>query len=275
MVTRTIELLDERFLSLEKQDARRIRLTPLSPEEEIKDDDGTLIGIDYGDGDFSITVGSVITVEKKSKYKIDKILKMEGVSVPGYYLIMHTLTKSFQLIMPFLGGTRKSYRWRNNFCNCFIGKESDGDYASSIYLLYQWVSDMEYIKFEKGLMQHKWYVGTENPDKHHIMYEFALPKEHEDIAKILKGDYSLISPKGKAQILKFNAAGADSKLAKVFNKDSELREKLIIELSETERIQLPHNAELMSTFTPEKEMYLEKYRITDKKDSDDAVDEVW
>jgi|TARA_B110000908_G_C10254821_1_gene454664 hypothetical protein len=275
MVIRTIKLLDDTAVTLQRLDPRRIRLFPLSPGEEIKDVDGTINSVDYGNGDFSITIGSVIEVGRKSKYKVDSIQKVEGTSLDGYYLIINTLTRSSQLIMPFLGNTRKAYAWGKNFSNCFIGTEKKGDYALSIYLLYRWEPDIDFVKFEKEMLSHDWYISQTDPDLQHVMYEFKIPDGHEDISRIIKGEYSLISPKGKTQILKFHGAPADGRLAKVFSKDLTLREELIIELSETERVQLPYNAELMSTFTPEKEVYLEKYRITIKKNSDDAVNQVW
>jgi hypothetical protein len=123
MVIRTIKLLDDTAVTLQRLDPRRIRLFPLSPGEEIKDVDGTINSVDYGNGDFSITIGSVIEVGRKSKYKVDSIQKVEGTSLDGYYLIINTLTRSSQLIMPFLGNTRKAYAWGKNFSNCFIGTE--------------------------------------------------------------------------------------------------------------------------------------------------------
>jgi len=111
MVKQTIiKMLDGRNVLLQIMGPRALRIAPLSPGEEMVNDNGELLGIRYGDNEIAAIVGSTIKMDKEV-YKIDKIIRSTDLSAPGYQLIVHTLNKSSQLIMPFLGMNRQFFRW--------------------------------------------------------------------------------------------------------------------------------------------------------------------
>lgn len=269
---RTVKLLDGRNLLLQVLSSRVLRLAPLNPEEEEINEKGELIGISYGE-EYSVRVGECVEFDKR-KYKINGIVRSDKVNESGYHLVVHSLTKSSQLVLPFLGKGRHFYRWNKNFCNCFIGREETGDYGSSIYLLYQWDGSKAFTEFEEALKNHPWYAGREEPDKYHTMYEFCIPDDQSDLQKIIQGQYSHISDSSKERILKFHGANTDSKLSKILNRDDGLRRAL----ERKYEIVVPEGCEVFSSFYIEEEMYLNKYKIQDVTRTESAENpgqEVW
>lgn len=271
---KTIKIDDGRTILLQALGPRTLRLAPLSPEEEKVDEDGNLVSVIYGDNKIVAIAGETIKIDK-DVYKIDKIIRSTDPSSTGYHLVIHTLNKSSQLIMPSLGKTRQFFRWGKNFCNCFIGTEENGDYGSSMYLLYRWDGTKRFVEFEEAMVQHPWYTGKWEPDEHHTMYEFCIPKGDSDIETIIRGNYSQISVSGKEQILKFHGHDSDSKMARIFRRDPILREQIIRDLSIDSRVEMPSDAELLSRFDIEQEMYLNKFRIQNAKRTDKDTEEIW
>lgn len=271
---KVIKLLDGRNALLQIIGPRALRLAPLSPGEEVIDEDGTLISVNFGENEIAATVGETIKMDKDT-YKIDKIIRSNDPGASGYQLIIHTLTKSSNLIMPFLGKSRQFFRWGDNFCNCFIGTEEAGDYGSSIYLLYRWDGTKRFVEFEESIQSHPWYTGSWEPDKHHSMYEFCIPEGDKDINAVIKGKYSHISVTGKEQILKFHGHNDEHKMAQIFRRDPVLREKMIRDLSIKTRVEMPEDAELLSKFVIDQEMYLEKFRIKDGASAETDAEEIW
>lgn len=268
---KVLKLLDGRNVLLQVLDPRVLRIAPLSGTGEELDDDGNLIAVNYAE-EASFKVGNCVEFTKGDKYKIDKIIRSDAADTPGYHLFIHSLTKSSQLIMPFLGAQRHFFRWNKSFCNCFIGTESSGDYGASIYLLYRWDSGKDFRGFESELISHEWYTGSWEPDKYHTMYEFCIPDGHEDINKIIKGKYSHVSVSGKEQILNFHNADDESRLAKILRRDEKLRR----EMSEDLIVDIPKDNELLSAFKVEEEMYLEKYSIKDERRTEETgSQEIW
>ena len=272
---KVIKLLDGRNTLLQIVGPRALRLAPLSPGEEVINEEGKLIGVNYGDNEIVVGIGETIKIDK-DVYKVSDMIRSNDPESSGYQLVIHTLTRSSNLIMPFLGNSRQFFRWGKNFCNCFIGTEEHGDYGSSIYLLYRWDGTKKFVEFEEEIQSHPWFAGSYEPDKHHSMYEFCIPDGNTDITAVLKGQYSQISSEGKEQILNFHGHGKDHRMAKIFRRDPILREQMIRELSIKTRVEIPEDAELLSKFVIDDEMYLDKFRIKDGRTTDtEDKEEVW
>ena len=268
---KVLKLLDGRNVLLQVLDPRVLRTAPLRGSGEELDNDGNITALNYSE-ETRFEVAKCVEFAKGDKYKIDKIVRNKIEDNPGYHLFIHSLTKSSQFIMPFLGSNRQFFRWNKSFCNCFIGTEASEDYGSSIYLLYRWDSGKDFRGFESELINHEWYTGSWEPDKYHTMYEFCIPDSHEDINNIIKGNYSHVSVFGKEQILNFHNANDDSRLAKILRRDGELRRQM----SEDLIVDIPKDNELLSSFEVKEEIYLEKYRIKDERRTEGEIDpELW
>lgn len=251
----TVPLSDEEKtklnFSLESQ--RYFILNPVHADFETKNENGIITNLDYN-GCYSIKENSNITINK-NKYKIQKITRKSD----GYYLYMHeSITKSTTFIMPFLGGIRSYYRYNNEFVNCYIGTETDGEYGNRIYLLYRYSGDVAYAEFEAKIKNHPYFEDMYDPDKYHSMYIFSIPTDFvDDIYSIISGNYSKITNDSKERILKFNDAKQDGDLEQILYRDLKRKVKIEHDLG----CELPKDAELYSKFGIIDEIYTAKYTI--------------
>lgn len=252
------EEIEQVSLKLVEINARLVILNPTNPDYEIYKETPykylpkEIIGLNV-DG-YKIEINDILKY-KKNKYNIQSIKK--GVEYgDGYYLYTHELSKSYHFIMPVLGSKATNFRVQMEFCNCYIGTEDDGDYGDYVYLLYRFNGDKEFIKFEQLLMSHPMYIETVKTDQYHIMYKFRIdPRYKEDINLIVNGKYSYIDPKYKERILFFH--GQNDALNDILSR-SEARRK---ELEKKYDVDISKDLDLLSIPDPDKEMYLNKYRI--------------
>lgn len=254
MYNYTVSLTDEQKTSLRftKSNERYLYVESNKTPTE-KKEKGAIIQLDYGD-EYVISTSKNIILNKQ-KYKIQEIEK----SNKGYILYMYeTITKSTNFIMPFLGGTRDYYRFKNEFINCYIGTEQSGDYGNYIYLLYRFSGSLEFVQFEERLQNHPYFEESYEVDNYQTMYVFNIPQDYmEDIQLILDGKYSKIQPETKENILRFNQSRTNSILEKILFRDPSWKAELENKL----KASLPDDAELYSIFNVEEEIFREKYKI--------------
>lgn len=257
MVKREVISLDSGLnVVMEAQNCRYIKVSPFNAKAEELDEEGKLIGLNYSD-ELKIKAGEVLSF-KDDFHKIDFIKKVDAGQVSGYYLYAHDLTKSTRFIMPMLGFDKLYFRWNKNFCNCFIGTESDGDYGNNIYLLYKYDVSAEFKKFERAMGLHPQYDSTIEPDKEHVMFVFNVPDYSVDNLKtILQGKYSYVSDDYKEQVLSFHNIDSESDLGQIMYRGKKRREKLNEELG----VEIPLDVDLYEKISPSKEIFLNKYII--------------
>ena len=239
--------------------ARTIKITPLSKLAEIREN-GELVGLDYDD-EFGVKPNSVFTLNKH-KYKINRVSKVTNskqYAGPGYYLHIAELNKSAMFIMPLLGQNREYFRWDKEFVNCFMGTEDEGC-INTIRLWYRYPGTVEMEKFEQKLMKHTNYMGQENVDKYHVMYEFSVSmSDMPDYHKLVGGKYSRITDESKERILEFHGSSNGSPLGKILNRDPTRRKKMEKDLD----VKIDKDAELHDPFYEEDELFQNSYRIED------------
>tara|TARA_R110000796_G_scaffold43634_3_gene107175 strand:+ start:17818 stop:18627 length:810 start_codon:yes stop_codon:yes gene_type:complete len=248
-----------------EENARLIHLSPAHADYEELDSEGNIIGINYCD-EYKINKSGIININK-TKYKIQDIKKVKHNGVkPAHYKIAttSTLTKSFNFIVPFLGGNRHTFKFNSHFINAFIGTEKDGDYGDSIYLLYKFIGTVEFTTFEASLIDHPWYVETKDVDQFQVLYKFDIPTEHKkDVNLFLQGKYSSVSVSAKERILTFHGAKETSTLGQILSKSKKrkdfLEKDLVLETP------IPSNVDLFDKFKPENEIFRDYLRIDKSK----------
>ena len=250
------------------QSPRLLVINPVAQQYEVLDKEGRLVGIDYC-GEYSIKRGKIITIDKQ-KYKIKRIKKesSQGVAGQGYYLYTHDkLSKTSNFIFPYLGKNREYFKWNENFVNSFIGTEEDGDYGTSIYLLYRYDGSNSFSIFEKEITEHKWYKETIDTDKFHVLFRFDVPESAlSDIDMLIRGKYSRISEEAKRQILSFHNTTKDKPLGDILYRGENRRKQLELELSEPRNgsiIKIDESADLLDPFDIEEEIFMNYYIIED------------
>lgn len=261
----TVTLPNQKSITFSKHNERLIIVNPTDTSFEKKQGSGenTISGLNYY-GELDIDINAVLTLKEKHKYKILEIVKesTNGFAGPGYYLYIQPqgLSRSSTFIMPFIGHTQQDLRYNNEFINCFIGTEADGDYGSNIYLLYRYSGTLEFARFEDQLLNHPLYEETIEVDKFQTLYSFRIPEDKkDDIDKIIKGQYSKISENSKQRILDFNSDNhPNSTLHQILYKSRERRIKMEYDYD----CIIPEDNELLSPFDPEKEIFMNRYIIT-------------
>lgn len=270
MITKVLRVEDGSTLCITVQSPRTITISPLNDRYEILDDNGKLIGLNYN-GDLNVKIGDVIKIDKQV-YKISYIDKEESPEKggPAYLLKMQKrISKTSMYIMPFLGYDRTYFRWSIEFTNAFIGTEAQGDYGSTLYLLYRYNGELGFTGLESRLENHPCYEAMIDPDRYQVLYQFKLPEEYKnDIEKILKGKYSTISMKAKARILQFHGSSPERPLGQILNKSEKRREEMERDLKHP----IPKDQELLDIFDIMEEMFLNKYIITKENESENISD---
>ncbi len=265
VVNKVISLSNGVSVNLELQNARVLRINPINKGVEEENSKGDIITLDYGE-DVKYSVDNEYTINKV-KYKVQKIIKIEDPEIGiGYIIFNHIINKSSIFIMPLLalnGEIRTNFRWNTNFCNCFIGTEEQGDYGDHIYLLYRFEGTKEFSSYENYLQRHSWFIGENQIDHYHTLYQFKPDKVFmEDFKLIVKGKYSSISEIAKNRILGFHCVTKDKTLGKILYKDNTLKEELEDKLSSKESIvRIPEDLDLHDIFNIDDEIYLNKYKI--------------
>lgn len=236
---------------------RKLTITPSNAQYELLDENGKLVGLDYG-GEYLVSKGSVLQVGKQ-KYKISEIKK--STSIQGYELYtFRKITTTSNFIFPLLGGNRLNWRWNLEFTNAFIGDEENHD-GTEISLLYRFAGTKNFSDFEGGLTDHPTFMESYDPDKFHTLYKFKLPTEYvNDIKLIMAGKYSQISAKAKARIIEFHNSSRMKPIGQVLYRCEQRRKKIENDIGEN----LPESAELLDMFTIENEIYKKQFIIPDK-----------
>lgn len=256
MRTKTVKITDGSTLCITVTSPRIISVSPIKEKYEIRDNDGKLIGLDFC-GDIIFNTDETIKIHKQ-KFKILYIEKEFSPEKGGPAYLLKTqkrISKTSMYIMPFLGYNRHYFNWQSSFVNAFIGTQQDGDYGSSIYLLFRFSSD---FGFEEKLELHPNYIETLDPDPYHTLYQFNIPEEYaEDVGLILEGKYSEISLGAKNQILDFHNSRYDRPLGQILSKSEDRRRKMEIDLGHP----IPKGNELLDRFTIEEEVFMNKFII--------------
>lgn len=259
--SKVVSLSNNTHVTLNVDNARIIRVSPLLGEVERRDEENDIIELNYN---------NELRIIKDKEFKVDKQLYKPisikrvdsgGTGMDSYCLYNYDLNKCTNFILPLLipnpNYTRQHFRWLD-FCNCFIGTQSEADYGDYIYLLYRYSGDTAFIKFDKFLTDYEYFEEKMNVDNFHTLYKFKVnPLVLKDYQLILSGKYSHISEFSKKQILDFHYLENESVTYKILYK-SEERKK---ELENKYDIKIPKDLDLYDKFIPEDEMYMEKYKI--------------
>ena len=142
----SLELSDGLKVHIQVINNRKLTITPANPQHELLDENGKLVGLDYG-GEYLVSKGTILQVGKQ-KYKISEIKK--STSTQGYELYtFRKITTTSNFIFPFLGGNRLNWRWNLEFTNAFIGNEESHN-GTEIHLMYRFAGTKNYSEFERS-----------------------------------------------------------------------------------------------------------------------------
>ena len=259
--TRTVSL-DSGDNIVMKITARTITLTTCADAIEVIDD-GKITALEYSK-DLKYEIEKTIKVDKQL-YKILEIEKQpddRNSNIKSYTLYIHMLTKSAIFIMPFLGYDRDYFKWNSVFCNCFIGTENEGTYGDRVYLLYRFSGQAWFAAFEQLIKSKHNCINAIDVDSAHVLFEFSFPEEYEeDKELILEGKYSKISQKAKDRLISFHNSSRDKPLYQILYKSPKRRKQMEQQLSVDTPVFIKEDAELFDKFEPEKEIYLNKYKV--------------
>lgn len=252
--SKLISLSEGPNLTVELLNAREIRVNPMWEEFE-KRKGNDIIEINYKG--IAYKIGDILDFNK-IKHKIRSITK----EADGYHLQSYVINKSSMFIMPMLADgrmTKASFKWAENFCNCFIGTEADGDYGNYIYLLYKFDGIRSFETFEKLMQSHPWFVAQTDPDAYHVLYKFEPSKDYKkDYDLLVDGKYSHISDSLKKKILFFHSTPKGRPIEQILYKDPARRKKLEEDFGLDP---IPEEIDLYDKFTIEEEIYLNDYII--------------
>lgn len=155
-------------------------------------------------------IGTIINLNynKEDLFKVNYIEK--NTSLSNTYSLLNTkLTKASKYIFPLLKmngdiSNNKSFLWKTNFINCYIGTFEDG-ITDRIYLVYRFSGQLDYIEFEKKLESIPTFLDKIDLDLYHVMYIFNIKdKDYYNYSCFKKGNYSLFSEDYKERILNFH-----------------------------------------------------------------------
>ena len=253
---KAIKLEDGSNVVLEMQNCRQLKVSPFKNSAETWDEKN-LVGLNFND-EFVVEIKGVVKFQDRF-FKVQRMVKNDSKAGAGYYLYSQTLTKSSNFITPMLGHDKIYFKWNKNLCNVFIGMENLGDYGDKMYLMYKYDPSMEFKEFEKNMKRHEDFDKTIEPDQHHVIYSFNIPKKYkDDFDKILKGKYSYVSEEYKQRILDFHKTVKDKDLGQILYRSEKRR--LLLE-KEYECDPIPEECDLYSLMEPEDEVFLNDFII--------------
>lgn len=141
---------------------------------------------------------------------------------------------------------------------CFIGDQSRPDLEGHIFLLTEYESSEEYLRFEQNLTRSRFFVERYDPDNYSVMYVYRVPPEYLEDYRLFKASkYSAFSDEYKRKIIKFWDFLATHKYFKVLYKDVTRKE----ELEEDLGITLLDSEELLSAIDLKKEIYNDDFKV--------------
>ena len=148
---------------------------------------------------------------------------------------------------------------RANLVNTYIGSDEYPEYDNHIFLLYKYIGNPRFIEYEDYLENTKIFKAKYDPDKHHVMFIFEVPKKYQKVYDLYKqGKYSNFPENYKVLIFKFhNIVDENHKVAKVLYKHPDLREELEDRLD----ILLPKDSEVSSVPDLNIEIYTEHMKV--------------
>ena len=165
-----IPLENEDRLTIRMKNSRTLRaFSKFSPN--IIEDNKKLIDICYNN-QYSIVLGQEIGIAK-SVYKVSTIIPIKSIRDFYVYDLFHSIqSKASIFILPVLGYDRNYFAYNTYFMNCFLGVDED-EYENyeSIYLLYRFSGEKDFIDFENKLEKHPMYECTMDVDKYTVMYK--------------------------------------------------------------------------------------------------------
>jgi hypothetical protein len=241
---------------LTPKDGRTVRLSGGLTNCEITrnhNNEITSLTCRYKDCDFTINLGDTVRPKPKSPFKVNFIVQgKERGKIICYDLMVCKLSLASIFAFPFLGGNRKHFMWDSLFVNAFIATEED---TNCIALLYRYSGDPLFLKFEAALGAFRNFKKKYDPDPHHVLFVFNVPKAAKASFKHFKnGKYSEIDDLWKLKILEFHGFDIEGRTGKILFKSESLRR----EMEETLDVDFSPDAELHSkldlkleTFDPE------------------------
>jgi hypothetical protein len=140
-------------------------------------------------------------------------------------------TRSYTYMLPMLSLSLSYYA--EHLVNVFFGDESKPELNEHIFLLFKFSGDRKrpshtsYLWIEEDLKKHPLYVEMYDPDPHHVMMAFTIPKEHIVNYKLFRsGKYSELSEEYKRTLLEYHypdpVRREQGTLRKVLYKDESL-----------------------------------------------------
>ena len=167
--------------------------------------------------------------------------------------------KSYTYILPMLSTQFDVVK--ANLVNTFIGSDEYSGYDNHIFLLYKFTGNPRFMEYEDYLEHVKLFAAKYDPDKHHVMFIFDVPKKYQNIYDLFKkGKYSEFPEEYKLLIFKFHGiTNPEHKVAKVLYKHPDIRE----ELEDRLQVVLPENSEVSSVPNLDIEIYSEEMKVTE------------
>lgn len=184
------------------------------------------------------------------KYRVNYITKLKSyINKTSFLLHQDIINDSCYFVLPMLDGDRNHFKFNDNFVNCytdciFFTPNTKGD---KIYILYKYIKDMDFLKFEESLAADCNFISKFEPDNYHTIYCLNIPKQfRNDYELIKKGKYSEISSALKERILKFHNLSNNTHLYGALYKTPKRRELIEKEYG----VELTDDTELWQEFKP-------------------------
>jgi hypothetical protein len=112
--------------------------------------------------------------------------------------------QTLKFILPLVTTRVPKFYLRENFIGTFIGDILRPEFDGNLLLVYKYPYTKEFAKFELGIEEHPNYFTTYDYDEQElIVFVFNISDFEEDVANIIEGYYSEISPESKLKISKF------------------------------------------------------------------------
>lgn len=117
------------------------------------------------------------------------------------------LTKATKFVLPMLYSKNRTDEFfiSKYFENCYIGDQNRQELGHGIFILYNYVMDINFIKFERSLeLVPEYHLDYDYGNENQVMFVFNIPEGQEENFKHFKaGNFHLFSDDYKQQVLKF------------------------------------------------------------------------
>lgn len=210
-------------LILRKVNARIVRLDDTSYIEE-RNENNEIVRLYKQNSEIEITAGSVVKY-KDVPHKVNLIVPgKSGANTVCYDLMCASLNTSSIFITPLLGFKKEELFWNSQFINAFMSIPHND---VCIALLYRYSGHIEFVKFEAWVKQQPTFLKSYDPDHHHVLYVFSIPKVGSKVYDLVReGRYSEIDDLWKLIILQFHGFDRNGTTGQILYKDLRLKNQI-------------------------------------------------